>query len=118
MILLFHVGRILKDEQTLEGQGITHESTVLVLELPAVQGVNEKELEVNSVREDALKAASAKASLIEVTDQRGSALPLSTDEKKAMIVAMALHDRGTISLRRGDFAFALLFFTEADREFQ
>jgi len=54
----------------------------------------------------------------QLTNQQGNSLELPQAERKALLLAMALHERGKTILSRGDHALALVLFLEADSEFK
>lgn len=43
-------------------------------------------------------------------------LPLA--ERKALVIAMALHEKGRSALKKEDYSLALVNFLEADKEFR
>ncbi|XP_075230875.1 NEDD8 ultimate buster 1-like isoform X2 [Lycorma delicatula] len=54
---------------------------------------------------------------LQITDQVGKTLVLPHKEKKALLSAMALHEKGKAALKKDEFALALIFLLEADKEF-
>ena len=56
--------------------------------------------------------------LFQVTNQLGASLNLPPEEKKALVVAMALHEKGRKAFQRKEYSLALVFFLEADTEFK
>lgn len=54
---------------------------------------------------------------LQVADQSGKPLELPLEEKKALAVALALHEKGRSALKREDYSLALVFLLEADREY-
>ncbi|XP_040577224.1 NEDD8 ultimate buster 1 [Lepeophtheirus salmonis] len=55
---------------------------------------------------------------LQIGDQSGKSLNLPKEEKKALIMAMSLHEKAKISLKKKDFSLALVFLLEAHREYQ
>jgi hypothetical protein len=56
---------------------------------------------------------------LQITDQEGRELTaLSDSERKALLVAMTLHEKGRSFLRQRDYLSALALFSEADNEFR
>ncbi len=51
---------------------------------------------------------------LQVADQSGKALELPPAEKKALAIALALHEKGRGSLKVSEFSKALVFLLEAD----
>jgi hypothetical protein len=56
---------------------------------------------------------------LRITDQHGRELTaLSNDERRSLMIAMALHEKGRTFLRQRDYLSALALFSEADNEFR
>ena len=56
---------------------------------------------------------------LRITDQQGRELTaLSDDERRSLMVAMTLHEKGRTFLRQRDYLSALALFSEADNEFR
>ena len=56
---------------------------------------------------------------LRITDQQGRELTaLSDDERRSLMVAMTLHEKGRSFLRKRDYLSALALFSEADNEFR
>lgn len=54
-----------------------------------------------------------------ITDQHGRELTaLSDDERRSLMIAMTLHEKGRSFLRQRDYLSALALFSEADNEFR
>lgn len=51
-------------------------------------------------------------------DQDGNTVHLPPDEKKAIMMALAIHEKGRAALRKKDYNSALLFLLEADNDFK
>jgi len=51
----------------------------------------------------------------EVENQSGSGMQLDPEDRKAIIVAMTMHEKGTKELNNADYQKALKFFLEADK---
>lgn len=45
-------------------------------------------------------------------------MKIPPNERKALIVAMALHEKGKGALKKHDYHKALIYFLEADQEFK
>lgn len=56
--------------------------------------------------------------LFQLEDQAGNAVIIPTKERKALVLAMTLHEKGKAALKKDDFARALVFFLDADKEFR
>jgi len=53
----------------------------------------------------------------QISDQRGRPIDLPAAERRALTLAMVLHEKGRAALKRRQFADALVFLLEADSEF-
>lgn len=53
----------------------------------------------------------------QISDQTGRPVHLAANERKALMLAMVLHEKGRAALKRRQFADALVLLLEADREF-
>jgi len=53
----------------------------------------------------------------QISDQSGRPIDLPPQERKALTLAMVLHEKGRAALKRRQFADALVFLLEADGEF-
>lgn len=51
-------------------------------------------------------------------DQAGNTIHIPLIEKKALMVAMALHEKGKSSMKKRDYAKALVYLLDADAEFR
>lgn len=56
--------------------------------------------------------------MLQVEDQFGNAVQLPAKERKALLVAMALHEKGRNALKQADYSLALVMFLDADKEFR
>lgn len=54
----------------------------------------------------------------QLEDQMGNAINIPLSEKRSLITAMTFHEKGKSALKRQDYAKALVYFLEADREFR
>lgn len=51
-------------------------------------------------------------------DQAGNSLDMPAEERKSLMVAMALHEKGKSALKKQDYMKALVYFLDADQEFR
>ena len=53
----------------------------------------------------------------QVADQSGKPLDLPPEEKRSLVIAMSLHEKGRAALKRREHAAALVLLLEAEAEF-
>lgn len=51
-------------------------------------------------------------------DQDGNIVHLPVEEKRAIMMALAIHEKGRAALKRNDYNEALIFLLEADGEYR
>lgn len=51
-------------------------------------------------------------------DQDGNIIHLPPEEKKALLMALAMHEKGRSALKREDFNGALILLLDADNEYK
>ena len=73
---------------------------------------------METVKADAsLLASEQDESYLCITDQSGKKINLPLEEKKSLVIAMALHEKGRSALKRNQISLALTLFHEADGQF-
>ncbi|RZC43159.1 NEDD8 ultimate buster 1-like [Asbolus verrucosus] len=118
---LIHSGKVLNDDENLSSQGVKNGQQILAITFSEPPpGMRETE---NQIRElEGIKTDSRLLALdneyMELEDQFGNVIKIPKEEKKVLIVAMALHEKGRSALKREDYSRALVFFLEADEEFR
>lgn len=115
-------GILIKDHQSLQSQRVANNSKVLVIMLlsDVNQQTAEEEMlkEIELIKNDAeLLVTEEDSSYLRIADQSGNVLNLPIEEKKSLAVAMALHEKGRVVLKRNQVSLALAFFYEADFSF-
>lgn len=71
------------------------------------------------LHENSRSATSASQYQLRITDQQGRELTaLSDEEKRSLMIAMTLHEKGRSFLGQRDYLSALALFSEADNEFR
>lgn len=55
---------------------------------------------------------------LQIENQSGEALNIPPQERKALVTAMALHEKGRAALKKEDYALALVMFLEADKNYR
>ena len=56
--------------------------------------------------------------IAQVADQSGRSLQLPAAEKKALIIAMSLHEKGRAALLTGDYSLGISLFTTAENSYK
>lgn len=51
-------------------------------------------------------------------DQEGNIIHMPLAEKRAIMMALAIYQKGRVAIKRNDFNEALIFLLEADNEFR
>lgn len=51
-------------------------------------------------------------------DQDGNLIHLPPEEKRAIMMALAIHEKGRAALKRGEYNEALIFLLEADNDYK
>ncbi|CAH1111063.1 unnamed protein product [Psylliodes chrysocephalus] len=118
---LISSGRVLTDVDSLGSQGVKNGSQILaivLIESPSQVSQNESQIkELESVKTDS-KLLALDNEYMQLEDQFGNPIKIPPNERKALVVAMALHEKGKAALKRNDFSRALIFFLESDQEFR
>lgn len=123
-------GKVVEDDVSLLHQQIKNFNEVLVLCLSAD--------EANIIESDSHSARVAKTRKaaeimtgyndnddgddsryqLQIADQRGKVIEIPKEEKKALVLAMMLHEKGRAALKRKETSLALVYLLEADEEFK
>ncbi|XP_076088637.1 NEDD8 ultimate buster 1-like [Mytilus galloprovincialis] len=119
-------GKVVGNDTTLKEQNVKNSSQVLVLCLSVSESEAAKQqLEITKFMstKKAAELLSTQAGKddddfeIQIADQSGRPLQLPAEEKKALTLAMTLHEKGRVALKKKEIAQALLLLLEADKEF-
>ncbi|ELU11079.1 hypothetical protein CAPTEDRAFT_227081 [Capitella teleta] len=116
-------GRVIRDDAKLAAQGVKNGSQCMVLcQTKAVESVkDDDQKKVHKTREAAEVLSNIEDEsddyYVQIADQNGKSLNLPTEERKALMLAMTLHEKGRSALKQKDYEGALLLLLEADSEF-
>ncbi|KXJ08773.1 NEDD8 ultimate buster 1 [Exaiptasia diaphana] len=127
-------GNVIDEDNILENQNIRNNSQLLVIHLSEseIEARQKQQLEqemasqvsrtrhaaeVLSKRMDGGESLREKY-FLEIRDQEGRPLSLPESERKALALAMTLHEKGKSILKQNRNAEALLYLLEADKEFR
>lgn len=113
---------MIKDGENLSSQGLKNGSQVLAIilsETPLeLQEAENQIRELEAVKADTQLLTSDDGYYMQLEDQTGNAINIPQRERKSLILAMTLHEKGRSALKKEDYARALLFFLDADKEFR
>ncbi|KAG8271981.1 positive regulation of proteasomal ubiquitin-dependent protein catabolic process [Homalodisca vitripennis] len=124
-IKLISQGKVLLPDETLVSQGIKNNSLLMAVILE----VNKEEMQESEKRFKTLESTKKDVQFLagrsnanneyyfQVENQAGVTLNLPFQERKALVTAMAMHEKGRAALKKGDYALALVLFLEADKEY-
>lgn len=123
--LIFN-GKVIKPTPSLEQQGLKNGATLMALVMAETPEEVKKEenmyMEMKTVRDDATLLSEYVDELaddeeyIKLEDQSGATVELPPAERRALMVGLALHERGRTAARHHDYPLALVLFLEADRQ--
>lgn len=116
---LVTAGSVLKNDLNLHQQNLKPGQTIMLLsvdmESKAMQIVSEQRRILNTAKEDAEILGNNDE--MTITDQSGKHVELPKEERKAIIIAMSLHEKGKAALRKNDFQLAIILLLEAKDEY-
>ncbi|RZF48616.1 hypothetical protein LSTR_LSTR010621 [Laodelphax striatellus] len=118
-------GQVMKSDQCLAIYGIQNGCQLMAIVLGECAGEKLRKEEaqlrtVQQIRRDIGLLTKNKHELdpyLQITDQAGNSLYLPDEERKSLVTAMTLHEQGRAEMKRNDYALALVFLLEADKEF-
>lgn len=126
-IKFISAGKVIQDTSSLKDQSVKNNGQLLALILAeSAADLLEKEkkvVELKTIREDTALLSSVDGDdpdsryYVQIADQTGKPIPLPEEERKALALAMVLHEKGRAAMKRENFSDALLLFLEADKEF-
>ncbi|XP_058128779.1 NEDD8 ultimate buster 1 [Anopheles ziemanni] len=117
-------GTIVDSRRTLKDQKLPNGAIVMALVMAQCEEEAKREFStfdrVHKIRADAemLINENDSAKFLSLEDQAGNAIFLPTNEKKALLMALTLYEKGKAALKEGNFEEALLLFLEADHDFR
>ncbi|CAH0663618.1 unnamed protein product [Spodoptera exigua] len=123
--LIFN-GKVIKPTPSLEQQGLKNGATMMALVMAETPEEVKKEenmyMEMKTVRDDATLLSEYVDELadddeyVKLEDQSGATVELPPAERRALVVGLALHERGRTAARQHDYSLALVLLLEADRQ--
>lgn len=108
-------------DQSLASQGVVNnQKFMLIIMEEDERGRKEKESvhrRLQSAKDDALLLMQRQNKYMTMEDQDGNAIHLPPGEQQALMLALAIHEKGKAALKRGHHNEALFLLLEADTEF-
>ncbi|EFA02056.1 NEDD8 ultimate buster 1 [Tribolium castaneum] len=118
---LIHAGKVLSDSENLSSQGVKNGQQIMAITFsemsPELKETENQIRELEGVKTDS-RLLALDNEYLQLEDQFGNIVKIPPEEKRALVVAMALHEKGRSALKREDYSRALIFFLEADEEFK
>jgi len=118
-------GRVISEEISLQQQGVKNGGTVMVVLVgnnESLRIVAEQRRILDQTKTDAARLGGKNCDSdhhsLQVADQSGKSIDLPPAEKKTLVIAMSLHEKGRAALKKKDYSLALVLLLEADREFK
>ncbi|XP_067823980.1 NEDD8 ultimate buster 1-like isoform X2 [Heptranchias perlo] len=131
--------KILKMDRSLAEQNVRNNSIIMVMQITVTEEqakeqetVFQEEMREHDERKAKISRTRKGAELLaqhgentdlsnvpylEIADQKGRPIPIPAVEKKALLLAMTLHEKGRAFMKKKDYASALLYLLDADEEF-
>ncbi|XP_072110194.1 NEDD8 ultimate buster 1-like [Mobula birostris] len=129
--------KVLKMDQSLAEQNVRNNSLIMVMQITVTEEeakeqemVFQEELKEQDERKAKISRTRKGAEILaqygeysnvpylEIADQKGRPIPIPAVEKKALLLAMTLHEKGRAVMKKRDYASALLCLLDADEEFR
>lgn len=115
-------GKVIKRDQLLESQGIKNNQQIMAIVLEKSEEEANKEQDMRDrieiCKRDAVDLLeNPTSSYVVLEDQQGNSLNLPAEEKKQLLIALALHEKARAALKKEKYHEALAFLLEADDEF-
>ncbi|KAL4217081.1 positive regulation of proteasomal ubiquitin-dependent protein catabolic process [Mactra antiquata] len=120
-------GRVINDNISLQEQNIKNGSQILVLCLKVTEAQAQADDKISAELNDFRHAAELLSNRaekeydemdIQIADQSGKPLQLPSGEKRALTLAIALHEKGRQALKKKNIPLALPLLLESDKEFR
>lgn len=121
-------GKIINPTLPLNQQNVGHNKTIfcMIVQPKNQEKVQELEKTMKSIRNTKRGAemlantstATPQNYGAQIYDQSGRSLDIPDEENQALVIALTLHKRGQVFLKKQDYKSALLFLLEADDEFK
>lgn len=119
-IKIIAAGHVIVPNRTLSSQNVTNNQQLLALILPPSDtqldnDIYDRTAKIKADAEILIKNRNSDYMVME--DQQGNPIYLPENERHALMLGLALHEKGRVLLNRENFTEALVLFLEADHEF-
>ncbi|CAH0718889.1 unnamed protein product, partial [Brenthis ino] len=125
-VKLIYNGKLINQSKSLEEQGLKNGVQLMALVMEESPELIKKEdnmyMEMKSTMEDATLLTEyvddfdESDDYIKLEDQSGKTVELPVAERRALLVGLALHERGRAAAKNHDYSLALVLLLEADRQ--
>ena len=111
-------GKVLDDDKSLMEQGIKNNKQIMALQTENSEvGCEDPYARIKKIRSEAeMVLKSQNKGFLSIEDQSGKTIHLPESERKSIIMALLLYEKGRVQLKSEKFSDALLLFLEADAE--
>ncbi|XP_069770935.1 NEDD8 ultimate buster 1-like isoform X2 [Narcine bancroftii] len=128
--------KVLKMDRTLAEQNVKNNSLIMIMQITVteeeakeqemicqdeIKEQDERKAKISRTRKGAELLAqhgeNTNVPYLEIADQKGQPIPIPEVERKALLLAMTLHEKGRAFMKKRDYASALLYLLDADEEF-
>lgn len=117
-VKLIAAGKVLNASLSLEEQNVQNNQTIMAVALDEMALPSECIYDrVQKARQDAELLMSRQNDFMQMEDQDGNAIHLPPQERRSIMMALALHEKGKAALGNGAYTEALVMFLEADNEY-
>eukprot|EP00092_Neocalanus_flemingeri_P007331 GFUD01007917.1.p1 GENE.GFUD01007917.1~~GFUD01007917.1.p1 ORF type:complete len:590 (+),score=221.00 GFUD01007917.1:891-2660(+) len=123
-IKLICSGRVISQDKSLAFQNVKNGATIMVVlvgDHEALAIVAEQRKMMEETKSDAARLSGRDKNrddyFLQVADQSGKSLDLPAEEKKSLIIAMSLHEKGRAALKKKQYPAAIVLLLEAEQEF-
>jgi len=117
-------GRVISPNDQIGLQNVKNSATIMVVlvgDSEALSIVAEQRKMLEETKADAARLSGRNSNkddyFLQVADQSGKSLDLPAEEKRSLIIAMSLHEKGKAALKKKQYSIALVLLLEAELEF-
>ncbi|XP_050355274.1 NEDD8 ultimate buster 1 [Nymphalis io] len=125
-IKLIYNGKLISHSSSLEAQGVKNGAQLMALIMAETPEQVQKEDKIYKEMKSTLDDATLLSEYVDdladdeeymkLEDQSGQAVELPPAERRALLIGLALHERGRAAAQNRDYSLALVLLLEADRQ--